>query len=111
MGRAGRRQWLCCPCFAGIVILPTDQSPSMNGWQHCLRCKEIPAIVSVDFLALSEDQDPVPEEVYELPGLEDDALSSGYKQWEVTCDRCGTRYQAEVDVEPMVWDFRLRRLS
>ncbi|PIR48024.1 hypothetical protein COV06_01330 [Candidatus Uhrbacteria bacterium CG10_big_fil_rev_8_21_14_0_10_50_16] len=78
-------------------------------WNACARCTTIPDRVSIDFL--DKESEGIPATVRALPGMAGVDLSMGYQIWEMTCDVCGTRYQAEVDVEPMVWDFKLTRLQ
>lgn len=69
----------------------------------------------MDFLAgmkgSYDGDDGIPAAAMELPEMKDANLSSGYKSWIVTCDLCGTKYLAEVDVEPFVHDFSLTRFK
>lgn len=78
-------------------------------WESCPRCSQFPKGVSVSLLGMDGEDASVPEAAFELTGLSEEMLSSGYKAWQVHCDLCGTRYLAEVDVEPFVHDFTLSR--
>ena len=76
-------------------------------WKQCSRCSQIGSAHSEDRI---KDEGPgLPQAVFELPGMSEENLSSGYKAWTVECDLCGTRYLAEVDVEPFVWDVSIAR--
>ncbi len=58
-----------------------------------------------------EGSDDIVSEIMELPGIKGVSLTSGYKEWDVVCEICGTRYSASVDVEPFVWDFSIVRAN
>lgn len=77
--------------------------------KNCRLCSVIPdGSYFVDLIKEEEQIDAIPSEIVELIG-DTLKLRSGYKSWVVTCPKCKTRYLAEVDVEPFVWDFSLDR--
>ncbi|NQV12004.1 hypothetical protein HQ524_01445 [Candidatus Uhrbacteria bacterium] len=78
--------------------------------EDCPRCSKIPSSVYTDFLPRNGDGgDEIPDELMELPGMSEIDMSSGYQQFKIECDICGTRYLGEIDVEPFLWDFSFKR--
>lgn len=92
---------------------PTKKKWKFDGWEKCSRCEKIPSAYGKNFMNMlgevGEDPHPVPSEIFEFKGMDSSMLNSGYKDWVVECELCGTRYLAEVDVEPFVHDFTFSR--
>jgi hypothetical protein len=83
-----------------------------TSWQSCKRCKHIPASSYEDRISGDgDDQSGLTSYIMEMPEMKNADLSGGYKMWTVACELCGTKYLAEVDVEPFVWDISFKRES
>lgn len=75
----------------------------------CRLCAAVPeGGYFIDMIKEERQTDAIPPEIVEMIG-DTIKLNSGYKAWVVRCPHCKTRYLAEVDVEPFVWDFSLER--
>jgi hypothetical protein len=81
----------------------------IDSWEDCPRCSKIPSSYSSSMFSEDGDGEAQAPEMMELPGMSEVDMGSGYQEWVVKCDICGTRYYGEIDVEPFVWDFTFKR--